>query len=83
MSVLNNGRRRALGRRKAFDVIATALKGAGDRQSTALQGFQSQFDAMKVQEMAEMRKELKSISALILQQGAALEALSKKKSFSF
>jgi predicted nucleic acid-binding Zn-ribbon protein len=68
---------------KAFEVIATALRGAGDRQSTALQGFQSQLDAMKVQEMAEMRKELKSISALILQQGAALEALSKKKGFSF
>lgn len=68
---------------KAFEVIVTALKGAGDRQSTALQGFQSQLDAMKVQEMAEMRKELKSISALILQQSAALEALSKKKGFSF
>ena len=68
---------------KAFEVIATALKGAGDRQSTALQGFQSQLEAMKVQEMAEMRKELKSISTLILQQGAALEALSKKKGFSF
>jgi len=38
---------------------------------------------MKVREMAEMRKELKSISALILQQGATLEALSKKKGFSF
>ena len=68
---------------KAFEVIATALKGVGDRQSTALQGFQSQLDAIKVQEMAEMRKELKSISALIVKQGAALEALSKKKGFSF
>lgn len=68
---------------KAFEVIATALKGAGDRQSAALQAFQSQLDGMKVQEMGEMRKELKSISASILQQGAALNTLSKKKGFSF
>lgn len=68
---------------KAFEVIATALRGAGDRQSTALQGFQRQLDALKVQELTEMREELKSISALILKQGAALEALSKKKGFSF
>ena len=68
---------------KAFEVIATALKGSGDRQSTALQGFQSQLDEMKVQEMAEIRKELKSITALFIKQGAALEALSRKKGFSF
>ena len=68
---------------KAFEVISTALKGAGDRQSTALQVLQGQLDAMKVQEIAEMRKELKSIFVLIQQQGAALEALAKKKGFSF
>ncbi|MCW5640961.1 MAG: hypothetical protein KIT63_02550 [Rhodoferax sp.] len=68
---------------KAFEVIATALKGAGDRQSIALQGFQSQLDELKVQEMVAIRKELKSIATLILQQGAALDALSKKKGFSF
>ena len=68
---------------KAFEVVATALKGAGERQSTALQGIQSELEAMRGQEMADMRKELKSIAALMLQQGAALEALSKKKGFSF
>ena len=64
---------------KAFEVVATAVKGVGERQSTALQGFQIQLDAMKVEEMAEIRKELKSISALILQQAIALDVLSKKK----
>ena len=34
---------------------------------------------MKVEEMAEMRKELKFISALILQQAIALDVLSNKK----
>ena len=68
---------------KAFEVIATALKGAGDRQSTALQGFQAQLDALRVQDMADMRNALKSMSAHIQQQGAALEAISKKKGFSF
>ncbi len=68
---------------KAFEVISTALKGASDRQLTALQGLQGQLDAMKVLEIAEMHKELKSISALIQQQGIALEALAKKKGFSF
>jgi hypothetical protein len=53
-----------------------------DRQSAALQGFQSQFDAMRVQEMAEMRKELKFISELIVQQATSLETLSKKRGFS-
>lgn len=68
---------------KAFEFIAEALKGAGDRQSTAWQILQGQLAAIKVQEMAEMRKELKSMSTLILQQGVALEAISKKKGFSF
>lgn len=68
---------------KAFEVIATALKGAGDRQSTALQGFQFQLDAIKTQELSEMRKELKAISVQVLQQGAALEALARKKGFTF
>ena len=68
---------------KAFEVIATALKGAGDRQSTALRGLQTQLDSIKVQELADVHRELKSISALILQHGTALEALSRKKGFSF
>ena len=34
---------------------------------------------MKVEEIAEIRKELKSIFALILQQAIALDVLSKKK----
>ena len=68
---------------KAFEVIATALKGASERQSTALQGFQSQLDAMKVQELSEIRKDLKTFASLVLQQGNALEALSKKKGFTF
>jgi len=68
---------------KAFEVVATALKGAGERQSAALQVVQSELDAMRRQEMADIRQELKSISALMLQHGAALEALSKKRGFSF
>lgn len=68
---------------KAFEVVATALKGSGERQSTALQGIQNELEAMRGQEMADIRQELKSISALMLQQGAALEALSKKRGFSF
>ncbi len=68
---------------KAFEVIATALKGAGDRQSTALQGFQSQLDAIKGQELAEIRSELKSLSAHILKQGAVLEAIKNKRGISF
>lgn len=68
---------------KAFEVIATALKGASERQSTALQGFQNQLDAMKVQDLSEIRKDLKTLASLVLQQGNALEALSKKKGFTF
>ena len=66
---------------KAFEVIATALKGAGDRQSSALQGFQSQLDAMKGQELAEMRKELKSVVEMLQQQSATLATMAKKKGF--
>lgn len=68
---------------KAFEVIATALKGSGERQSEGLQKIQVELGAMRSDEIAEMRKELKIISSLISQQGNALEALSKKKGFSF
>lgn len=68
---------------KAFEVVATALKGSSDRQSTALQGFQNQIDSLKTQEMAGIRQDMKAISVQIQQQGAALEALAKKKGFSF
>lgn len=68
---------------KAFEVIATAFKGASDRQSTTLHEFQSQLDALKTQEMAQMLKDMKVITTLIQQQGAAIDVLAKKKGFSF
>ncbi len=69
--------------KKAFEVIGTALKGTGERQTAALQGIQSELNAMRAKEMAEMREELKYISTLVLQQGSALEVISKKKGFFF
>jgi DNA repair ATPase RecN len=68
---------------EAFEVNATALKGAGDRQSTALEGFQSQLDAIKGQELAEIRSEIKALSDHILKQDAVLEALRNKRGFLF
>lgn len=68
---------------RAFEVIATALKGSGERQSEGLQKIQVELGAIRSDEIAEMRKELKTISSLISHQGTALEALSKKKGFSF
>ena len=68
---------------KAFDLIATTLRGAADRQATAMQGIQSEFDAIKSQELASIRQELKTLTALVQQQGVSLEAVAKKKGFSF
>lgn len=64
-------------------MLATALKGLSDRQTTAAQDFHRQVETLKAQELADIRQDLKNISAQIHQQGTALEAVAKKKGFSF
>lgn len=69
--------------KKAFEVIGAAIKGTGERQTAALQEIQSELNAIRAKEMAEMREVLQSISALVLQQSSTLETLSKKKGLLF
>lgn len=68
---------------KAFEVIATALKSTGERQAAAMQGFHSQIEGIKSQDLAGIRQQLTAISGLVREQGVVLDAIAKKKGFSF
>ena len=68
---------------KAYEVIVNALKNSTDIQSQYLRGLKADVDGIRNQEISLLKQELKLISHQMLQQGAAIEALAKKKGFSF
>ena len=67
----------------AFEFISTAVKGSSERQSNTMQGLKNQLDSLRGQDLAGILQEIRAISAQVQQQGVALDAVAKKRGFSF
>lgn len=68
---------------RAFELVTSAIKGSSERQSGSLQILQGQLDGLKGQELAQILLEIRSVAATLDQQKLTLEALAKKRGFSF
>lgn len=68
---------------KAFDSFANALKKSTDNQSALIKTLRTNLDSLKSQELAAIKRDMAEMLSQMQKQGAFLDALAKKKGFSF